>query len=90
MGKNDEFLEKEFEFNNAMKNPYANELNKAAAAGSVDSICSEEKVARPQDEAGSVDAGKSGALQGLYSKKSYPQSVRGGIIAFDGVIHSKN
>ena len=90
MGKNDEFLEKEFEFRDAIKNPYAKELNKAAAAASADSLCSEETMPRPQNETGSVDAEKSGAFQGLYSKKSYPQSARGSIIAFDGVIHSKN
>ena len=60
--KNDEFLEKEFEFNNAMKNPYAKELKKLAVAGSVGSICSEENVEHSQDETGNVDAGKSGAL----------------------------
>ena len=62
MKENDELLEKEFEFNNAMKNPYANELNKAVAAASADSICSEENMTRPQNETGSVDAEKNGAL----------------------------
>ena len=60
--KNDEFLEKEFDFNNAMKNPYANELNKAAAVGSANSVCAEENMPHSQNETGSVDAEKSGAL----------------------------
>ena len=60
--KNDGFLEKEFDFNNAIRNPYAKELNKAAAAGPDDSLCSEENMPHSQNETHSGDAGKSGAL----------------------------
>ena len=62
MGKNDEFLEKEFEFRDAIKNPYAKELKKPATADSADSLCSEETMPYSQNETSSVDAGKSGAF----------------------------
>ena len=60
--KNDGFLEKEFDFNKAAKNPYAKKLNKVAAVGSANSICSEENMPHSQNETHSGDAGKSGAL----------------------------
>ena len=60
--KNDGFLEKEFDFNKAVKNPYAKKLNKVAAVGSANSICSEENMPHSQNETGNADAEKGGAL----------------------------